>query len=334
MTSPPDHAMPGQSKCRRIVDAATGGGYGPPHSPGGEGLIELEVLSISGECMVTLNVSDSMRGRDLWKMILDKVPSKPGLQLVVSHTSRLALDESLQKQGLAGQRAQVSAAYMPVNLPAALRFAHGASLEDEEFSLNGITEVTGVDEATSALLHNLPESLHALTFAPDFKQGLRDVGLPAGLQSLTFGQSFNQSLDNVTWPAGLQSLALGDFFNQNLDNVSWPAGLQSLTFGYFFNQGLDNLTWPAGLQSLTFGQAFNQSLDNVTWPACLQSLALGDLFNQNLDNVSWPAGLRCLTFGFGFSQSLDNVTWPAGIQSLAFGLHSNQNLDNGMASTP
>ena len=33
----------------------------------GEGLIELEVLSISGECMVTLNVADSMLGHDLWE---------------------------------------------------------------------------------------------------------------------------------------------------------------------------------------------------------------------------------------------------------------------------
>ena len=61
----------------------------------GEGLVELEVLSISGECMLTLNVADSMLGRDLWQMILDRIPSKPGLQLVVSHTSRLALNESL-----------------------------------------------------------------------------------------------------------------------------------------------------------------------------------------------------------------------------------------------
>ena len=44
----------------------------------GEGLIELEVLSMSGDCMLTLNVSDSMLGRDLWKTILHKVPCKPG----------------------------------------------------------------------------------------------------------------------------------------------------------------------------------------------------------------------------------------------------------------
>ena len=281
-----------QNKRRRIDgnDSATGMG---------EGLIELEVLSISGECMLTLNVADSMLGRELWKLILDKVPSKPGLQLVVSHTSRLALNESLKQQGLRGERAQVSATYVPVNLCNALRFAHGDCVEDEEFSLNGITEVTEVSDEMPALLRNLPKSLRTLTFHERFNQGLRHVRMPPGLQSLTFGDFFNQSLDNVTWPAGLQSLTFGRNFNQSLDKVTWPAGLQSLTFGREFGQSLDNVTWPAGLQSLTFGHYFNQSLDNVTWPAGLQSLTFGNYLNQSLDNVTWPAGLQSLTFGHG-----------------------------------
>ena len=209
MTLPPDYAVLGQSKPNRIddvCDSATGSM--------GEGLIELEVLSISGECMLTLNVSDSMLGRDLWNVILDKVPSKPGLQLVVSHTSKLLQNETLKQQGLGGQQAQVSAVYMPVNLLAALHFAHGHSVEDEEFSLNGITEMTGVEEATSALLHNLPKSLRTLTFAPWFSQGLHTMRLPLGLQSLKFEGDFNQNLDNVTWPAGLQSLTLGDNYSK------------------------------------------------------------------------------------------------------------------------
>ena len=267
MTSP-HHAMPGKSKRRRIggIDAT-----------GGEGLTELEVLSISGECMVTLNVSDSICGRDLWNLILDEVPSKPFLQLVAFHTSRLALNESLQQQGLGGQRAQVSATYIPINLLAAVRFAIGDSVEDEEFSLNGITQVTDVSDKMPALLHNLPKSLRTLTFAHGFNQEIHRMRLPAGLQSLTFGHNFNQSLDNVTWPAGLQSLTFGQNFHQTLDNVTWPAGLQSLTFGQKFNQSVDNVTWPAGLQSLTFGQNFNQSVDNVTWPAGLHSLTFGGI---------------------------------------------------------
>eukprot|EP00434_Breviolum_minutum_P041788 symbB.v1.2.037174.t1/scaffold5412.1/size27432/3 len=317
--------MPGQSKRRRISGDATGR----------EGLTELEVLSISGECMVTLNVPDSMSGRDLWNLISGEVPTKPGLQLVVSHTARLALIQSLQQQGLGGQRAQVSATYIPVNLLAALRFACGRNVADEEFSLSGITEMTGVSSRMPALLHNLPKSLDTLTFAPGFNQELHHMRLPEGLRTLTFGQNFNQSLDNVTWPAGLQSLTFGARFNQSLDNVKWLAGLQRVTFGAAFNRSLDNVTWPGGLRNLTFGERFNQNLDSVIWPAGLQrlslglqSLSFGDMFDQSLDNVTWPAGLQSLNFGENFNQNLDNVTWPAGLQSLTFGVHFNQSLDN------
>ena len=172
--------------------------------------MELEVLSISGECMLTLNVADTILGRELWKMILDKIPSKPGLQLVVSHTSRLVLHESLQQQGLGGQRAQVSATYIPsiCMLPGVLP-TDAYSRKDEEFSLTGITEMTGVNDEIPALLHNLPKSLRSLTFAHGFHRGLDDVRLPPGLQHLTFGWHFNQSLDNVRLPPGLQSLTFG-----------------------------------------------------------------------------------------------------------------------------
>eukprot|EP00434_Breviolum_minutum_P037015 symbB.v1.2.032806.t1/scaffold3834.1/size49527/3 len=268
-----------------------------------------------------------MLGRELWKMILDKVPSKPGLQLVVSHTSRLALNESLQQQGLAGQQAQVAATYIPVNLHAAWRFAKGYSVEDAEFSLTGITEMTGVNDEIPAL-HNLPNSLRTLTFAPGFNQKLHHVKLPPALQSLNFGENFNQSLDSVAWPATLQSLTFGGAFDQSLDKVTWPAGLQNFTLSQNFDQGLHNVTWPVGLETLTFGSKFNQSLDNVTWPAGLQSLTFGVCFNQSLDNVAWPADLQSLIFGVCFNQSLDNVTWPADLQSLTFGRNFNQSLDN------
>ena len=161
---------------------------------------------------------------------MDKVPSKPGLQLVVSHTSRLVLHESLQQQGLGDQRAQVWATYMPVNLHAAWRFAAGQSVEDAEFSLNGIAEVTEVTNEMPALLRNLPKSLRTLTFDAYFNQEIHHMRLPEGLQSLTFSYAFNQSLDNVTWPSGLQNVMFDYYFNQNLDNVTWPEGLQSLTF--------------------------------------------------------------------------------------------------------
>ena len=121
----------------------------------------------------------------------------------------------------------MAATYIPVNLLAAMCFALEDDVEDEEFTLNGITEVTGVSQEMPALLQNLPKGLRKLTFAPRFDQVLAVVTLPAGLESLTFGDQFNQSLDNVTWPAGLQNLTFGQQFNQGLDNVTWPAGLQN-----------------------------------------------------------------------------------------------------------
>ena len=74
----------GQSKRRRI-DGIHGSATGV-----GERLIEIEVLSISGECMLTLNVASSMLGRKLWKKIVDELPVKLGRQLVLSHNASKA----------------------------------------------------------------------------------------------------------------------------------------------------------------------------------------------------------------------------------------------------
>ena len=162
----------------------------PVPMDGIEGLVELEVLNLSGECMLTLDVADAMLGREFLKMMLDKLPVKPGHQLVLSHnTATLVLHESLQQQGLTGS-AQVSATYMPTNLSAALRFAHGYQVADDEFSLDGITEVMGVDDETPALLHNLPTSLCTLTIGNYFSEGLQHVRFPSGLQSLTLSHDF------------------------------------------------------------------------------------------------------------------------------------------------
>ena len=69
----------------------------------GERLVEIEVVSISGECMLTLNAADSMLGRELWRNILDKLPFKPGRQLVLSHnTSKLVLHQKFAASRISG----------------------------------------------------------------------------------------------------------------------------------------------------------------------------------------------------------------------------------------
>jgi len=164
----------GQSKRRRIA-----GIHGSAKGGVGEGLIEIEVLGISGECILTLNVADSMLGRELWKSILDELPVKPGSQLVLSHnTSKLVLHESLQQQGFRSELEQVSATYVPVNLLVALRFTCGCNVEDEEFSLDGITEMAEVGDRKHLAWHNFPKSLRTLRFGDLSNQILHHARFP------------------------------------------------------------------------------------------------------------------------------------------------------------
>ena len=118
--------------------------------------------------MLTLNVADSMLGREFWNKILDKLPFKPGCQLVLSHNAlKLVLYESLQHEGFRSQREQVSATYMPVNLLAALHSAQADSIEDEEVLIER-DYTSGVDDELPALLRNLPKSFRTLTFGQTF----------------------------------------------------------------------------------------------------------------------------------------------------------------------
>ena len=183
-------------------------------------------------------------------MISAELPFKAGSRISVQHgSSPLSLDQTLRQQGL-GECATLSYVYVPVDILAAWKYLQGEQVEDQEFSLHGLTRIGG--ESARQLLQ-LPSSLQHLKLSEDFDATLHGVTLPAGLQTLTFGKRFNQSLDGATLPAGLQTLTLGQDFNQTLDGVSLPAGLQTLTFGHFFAQSLDGATLPAGLQTLTFG---------------------------------------------------------------------------------
>ena len=311
-------------------------------------------------------VALSMTGRQLQQMITARLPSKPGSRIAVQHgSSPLSLDQTLRQQGLAalaGECITMSCVYVRVDLLAASKYLRGEQVEEEEFSLHGLTQIGGVTSVQQLL--QLPSSLQHLNLSVDFNDSLRQVSFPSGIKTMTFGNlldqsfhgvalpagsCFNQSLDGVALPAGLRTLACGDNFNQSLDGVALPAGLQTLTFGRCFNQSLDrvilpaglqtltvgdkfnqrfdHVTLPAGLQTLTFDSSFNQSLHHVTLPAGLQTLKFGDNFNQSLDGVALPAGLQTLTFGSCFDQSLDRVTLPAGLQTLTFGSCFDQSLD-------
>ena len=231
-----------------------------------------------------------MTGRQLRQMISAELPSKPGSRISVQHgPSPLSLDQTLGQQGLVGECVTLSYIYVPVDMLASLKYLQGEQVEDEEFSLHGLTRIGGVKSARQLL--QLPCSLQRLELSCLFNQSLAQVNFPRNIKTMEFGSCFDQSLDGVTLPAGLQTLIFGGDFNQSLDGVALPAGLQTLIFGCDFNQSLDGVTLPAGLQTLTLSGEFNHSLDGVTLPAGLQTLTFGDEFNHSLDGVALPAGL-------------------------------------------
>ena len=303
-----------ESKRRRIDTAS---------EPANE-VVKLQVLSMTGECVLTLDVSSSMLGRDVLKMIVQELPFQPGVQPVLSHnSSKLLLDQTLRQQGIDSETASLSCTKTHTDLHSALRWIEGRTVSDEEFSLQGITELAGVESLHT--LNHLPKSLQKLTLGWHFNLRLDGVKLPHGLQSLTFGEEFNQTLDGLRLPEGLQSLTFGRNFNQTLDELRLPDGLQSLTLGKHFNQKLD-LGWHKGLRSLTVGTFYKKKLDGLRLPDSLENLTLRFGFKRKLENLRLPKNLKSLTFGKHFNQTLDGLRLPEGLQSLTFGEEFNKTL--------
>eukprot|EP00434_Breviolum_minutum_P023625 symbB.v1.2.020839.t1/scaffold1711.1/size185425/2 len=324
-------AMPPKKRLR----TASHGSGSASHSVREErvNIINVQVVSLNGQCITTVDVPDTILGRDLWNMVLGKVQSRPGSQMVLSHnTKKLVLQHSLQQQGIPCGQVVLSCTYIPINLQDAWRFVvHRCMMPDQNsddeyvFSLDGITEVRGISDACQTLMDNLPHTVQTLSFGDRYDDTIRHFPWPAALCSLTFGHDFDQPLCNVSWPQGLQSLSFGKMFAERVDNAIWPEGLQTIAFGDDFNQTLEDVSWPVGLQSMSFGKAFNQSLEHVKWPGGLQNLTFGSEFDQRLDNVDWPQGLKSLSLG-AFNKDLIDVRWPEGLESVSFGA-LNQSLD-------
>ena len=155
---------------------------------------------------------------------------------------------------------------MPVNLHAAWPFAQGYSVEDAEFSLTGITTMTGVSDGE--------QSLPTLRFA----DGTSYLKLTVDKQS-----QYSKVTTNEYWDCLSTVNVKCIWILINLIGSIWNR--QRLRGTARFNLAVPRSPW-----------LFDQSLDNVTWPAGLQSMAFGKFFNQNLDNVTWPAGLQRLLF--------------------------------------
>ena len=293
-----------------------------------------------------------------------EVPSKPGLQLVVSHTSRLALNESLQQQGLGGQRAQVSATYIPVNLLAAWRFAlGGTALRMKSSHWMGLQKWQGLVTKCLPCCTICPRAfapwhLHMVSIRDfimwDYQQAFKvwllvRISIRAwttwhGQQAFKvwlLEQNFNQrpgQRDMASRPSKF------DFWSA-FSIRAWTTWHGQQAFKVWLLKEISIRAWTTwhGQQAFKVWllvMVFNQSLDNVTWPAGLQSLTFGQARFQSepgqCDMASRPSMFDFWRIDFNqnldnvswTNQSLDNMTWPAGLQSLTFGDNFNQSLDN------
>ena len=111
--------------------------------PAGSDMIELEVRCLNGEgCMLSL--SGSTLASELHRMVLEQFPSKRGSKLMLQHRAvAFVLHQTLQEQGIAGKPATVSCVYLPTGLGAAWSYVRGFPFIEEEFVLEGVTQISG-----------------------------------------------------------------------------------------------------------------------------------------------------------------------------------------------
>ena len=106
-------------------------------------LIDLQVISsLNGETGCVLRVSPNTLGREVRKMVSQQLPAKDGGKLALYHqeTSPLMLHQTLQEQGIEGTT-QLSCTYVPTDLSAAWSYLQGFQVSEEEFALEGVTEI-------------------------------------------------------------------------------------------------------------------------------------------------------------------------------------------------
>jgi hypothetical protein len=91
-------------------------GYVDPSSTDKSAADETDEVNLDARCLtgegVTLNAPRSMLGYDLWRLVSEKLPRKPGARLVVHHmNAKLTLNQTLGEQGIVGKSAMLSCTY-------------------------------------------------------------------------------------------------------------------------------------------------------------------------------------------------------------------------------
>ena len=120
-----------------------------------------------------------MLGRELYQMISERLPMRPGARLSVQNgSSPLSLRLTLKQQGMPAASATLSCVYLPVNLLAAWKYLEGEKVDDEEFVLHGLTHIAGVESRDCDEILELPNSLQHLTLSNSFDDSLTRVNFP------------------------------------------------------------------------------------------------------------------------------------------------------------
>ena len=119
--------------------------------------VNLQVLCLTGEG-VALSVPRSMLGYDLWRLVSEKLPCKPGAKLAMHHVNaKLRLNQTLGGQGMVGTSATLSCTYIPTNVYRAWCYICGLRTCEENFVLEGVTQLEGA--IPGEYLHHLPAAL-------------------------------------------------------------------------------------------------------------------------------------------------------------------------------
>eukprot|EP00438_Fugacium_kawagutii_P012494 Skav200176 [mRNA] locus=scaffold1159:286702:294008:- [translate_table: standard] len=114
--------------------------------------IDLQLQSLNGEVSV-LKIPRSTLGREVHKMALETLPSKPGARLTLHHgTSKLKLSQTLKEQGFLGNTAALSFAFGKTDLYRAWLRIQGSEHSEEEFALDGLTSLEHAIGGNSGLL--------------------------------------------------------------------------------------------------------------------------------------------------------------------------------------
>jgi len=95
-----------------------------------------------------------MLGYDLWRLVSEKLPCRPGAKLAVHHVNaKLRLNQTLGEQGMVGTSATLSCTYIQTNVYSTWCYICGLRTCEEDFVLAGITQLEGA--VPGEYLHHL-----------------------------------------------------------------------------------------------------------------------------------------------------------------------------------